>query len=45
MHLDDLRDIGLFAGTDDGQLRARLEVGTEVPFAPPRRDQPGEPAG
>jgi signal transduction histidine kinase len=32
MHLDDLRGIGLFAGTDDGQLRALLDAGTEVSF-------------
>jgi signal transduction histidine kinase len=32
MHLDDLRDIGLFSGTDDDQLRALLAAGTEVPF-------------
>jgi signal transduction histidine kinase len=33
MHLDDLRGIGLFTGTDDGQLNALLAAGTEVPFA------------
>ncbi|SEO83204.1 ATP-binding protein [Trujillonella endophytica] len=30
--LEDLRGIGLFAGTDDDQLRALLAAGTEVPF-------------
>jgi len=32
MQLDDLRGIGLFAGTDDDQLLALLAVGTEVRF-------------
>ena len=32
MELHDLRRIGLFDGTDDDQLAALLEVGTEVPF-------------
>jgi signal transduction histidine kinase len=32
MDLVDLRRIGLFSGTDDDQLLALLEVGTEVPF-------------
>jgi signal transduction histidine kinase len=32
MELHDLRGIGLFDGSDDEQLRALLEVGTEVPF-------------
>ena len=32
MERDHLSRIGLFAGTDDEQLRVLLEVGTEVPF-------------
>jgi signal transduction histidine kinase len=32
MELDDLRRIGLFDATDEDQLEALLEVGTEVPF-------------
>ncbi|MGY1667264.1 ATP-binding protein [Geodermatophilus sp. SYSU D00696] len=31
--LDDLRGLGLFAGSDDDQLRALLDAGTEVAFA------------
>ncbi|MGY1670522.1 ATP-binding protein [Geodermatophilus sp. SYSU D00710] len=31
--LDDLRGLGLFAGSDDDQLRALLDAGTEVEFA------------
>ena len=33
MELDDLRRIGLFATTDDDQLRALRAAGTDVPFA------------
>jgi signal transduction histidine kinase len=33
MDLEHLRSVGLFAGTDDEQLRALLAVGIEVPFA------------
>src|SRR5215218_6523401 len=32
MHLDDLREIGLFSGTDDDQLLALVAAGTEVRF-------------
>src|SRR3954464_15018788 len=32
LQFDDLRRVGLFAGTDDDQLRTLLEVGSEVPF-------------
>src|SRR3712207_6704453 len=32
MDLDELRRIGIFDDTDDDQLRALLEAGTEVPF-------------
>ena len=34
MELDDLRGIGLFARTDDDQLRVLLENGSEVAFRP-----------
>src|SRR5215211_5672192 len=33
MDLEHLRTIGLFAGSDDEQLRALLAAGSEVPFA------------
>ncbi len=33
VHLDDLRGLGLFAGSDDAQLRTLLEAGTQVAFA------------
>src|SRR3954447_17220066 len=32
LQFDELRRVGLFAGTDDDQLRTLLEVGSEVPF-------------
>ncbi|MGY1694356.1 ATP-binding protein [Geodermatophilus sp. SYSU D00814] len=33
VHLDDLRGLALFAGSDDDQLRTLLDAGTEVAFA------------
>ncbi len=33
VHLDDLRGLGLFAGSDDEQLRTLAKAGTEVAFA------------